>query len=974
MKRRGLPVLAAAVVSFSCLCGGIKALSGNAGYSLSDWNEKERYFVGEELDVGNLKITSSGKEYSCDKFLLYPNGQTLRADSFVLSEAGQYTLKLQTEIDGRQAVVKETFAAYLPWCSFDGTASSATLTEEGYRIELADGDSVTFNEVLNLRSVTEEDEIFKASILPSVAGEADFNVLDITFTDVENEDSTLRVRLRGYDWGTYALAGATYQPLTGYEPEWDRLHKDNEWGAFSNQVNFYGIVGTSSTFDIRLNSESKEVYFTPSACIADLDDPRQFSNIWEGFSSGKVRISITASEYEKSRASFVVHSLGGEKPDSDICEDTQAPQIFVDADMDSLPPAEVGTPYRLFGASAVDDWDGSTKVDVKVWKNYYGLNRCNIDIIDGSFVPEATGEYQLVYTAEDKAGNISREIVTVYAENEVVPPVLTIEGSIPDRGVLGQAVPLAECSVSGGSGQSVVQVKVFFEGEEIPLEEGVFLPEYEGEYIVEYTAKDYLGKTDIHKFSFFAERTENAVLTEIPTFPKYMIRGKVYTLPDAFVVDYSTGAPVTGTCELYLKTDSGEKRVTGEQIKASFPAGETTFIYKYKDQIILTETVCVKDVGEQGNLNLAEYFSADRGVSAEATDEGILLTINSVSTAAGAEFIREILSEDLSVRFSINPARAEYEGVDLVLTDSQNEDLSVRVSWRRNGKGVSFYLNGEYKSRLLGFGFGEDSAENDFTLSMENGMLSPYSDVNVKITDYENGKTFEGFPSSRVYLRLEWIGVKGDCTLNIRNINGQTFNSSKSDRMRPQIVLYGDYGGEIPYGETVTTALADAADVLDPELTFTVSVLRPDKKTYAVSTSGKELKDVSPYEAHAFVVNEYGQFIVRYTAADSNSGQSAVRSYVVLCEDKTPPQVRFEGEGEICTVGASIPLPALYVDEDVAGYYLFLTAPSGRIILLDEENDGFIVSEKGIWSLVCIAYDDTGNQGMATYRVEAVEE
>ena len=973
MKKYRFFIAAAAVVSLSFFGAGIAAISGNAGYALVDWTEKERYFVGEELNLENVKISSDGKKYDCEKFLVYPGGRTFRADSFTLSEAGKYTLRLQAEIDGEEAVVKETFSAYLPYCSFEGSASSSALTEDGYRIDLAEGDSVLFNEVIDLGAVTEEDEIFRASILPSVPGKADFTVLDITFTDVEDEDSTLRIRLRGYDYGTYALAGATYQPLTGYEPEWDRLHKDNEWGAFSNRVNFFGSEGISSVFDIRLNSESKEVYFLPAASIADLDDPRQFSNPWEGFSSGKVRISVTASEYQGARASFVVHSLGGVKPDSELCEDTEAPEIFVETEGEELPAAQAGIPYKLFSATAVDDWDGETQVTAKVWKNYYGLNRCNVTVQSGAFVPDSAGEYQIVYTAKDKAGNVAEKVIAVRAEGEVEPPVLSVEGNIPESGPLGEYVPLPAYSVAGGSGKPQVRVRVLFGEKEISVGEMGFLPEYEGEYVVEYSAEDYLGRISSERFSFYAERTERAVLSEEPYLPKYMIRGKKYSLADAFVADYSSGKPEEGKCEVFIRTDAGEKRVTSGQITADFDADEATFVYRYKQQELWTQTVAVTDVGEQGNLDLAKYFSVDGGVSAEATEAGILLTADMVSEAAGGEFIREVLPEELSVRFSVDPSRAEYEGVDLILTDSREESLSVRVSWRRNEKGVSLYLNGKYQTRLLGFGFEADSAENDFTLSLENGTLSPYADIYIQIPDYENGETFAGFPSSRVYLRWEWVAPDGNCALNIRNINGQTFSDSASDRMRPQIVLYGDYGGEAAYGETVVTALADAADVLDPEIVFTVSVLRPDKKTYVISSSGEELKDVSPYEAHSFAVDEYGQFVVRYTATDGNSGQSAVRSYVVLCEDKTPPQVRFEGGESSCVVGEAVSLPEIVVDESASAYYLFLTAPSGRTILLSADNDGFIPSEAGTWMLVCVAYDEAGNQGMAVYKTEAAE-
>ena len=62
MKKYRFFIAAAAVVSLSFFGAGIAAISGNAGYALVDWTEKERYFVGEELNLENVKISSDGKK------------------------------------------------------------------------------------------------------------------------------------------------------------------------------------------------------------------------------------------------------------------------------------------------------------------------------------------------------------------------------------------------------------------------------------------------------------------------------------------------------------------------------------------------------------------------------------------------------------------------------------------------------------------------------------------------------------------------------------------------------------------------------------------------------------------------------------------------------------------------------------------------------------------------------------------------
>lgn len=923
----------------------------------------ESYTVGDTLDLSAAKVEADGVSYDCDKFLLRPDGVTERGNTFLLQQAGAYTVRLQATAEGRPLVFKKQFIAYQPYGAFYSPASKAELTNDGVSVSLVSGDTLSLQTMLDMAALPADGGLIRIRIDSQTAGTADFTRMDLRFTDVDNPDNFLRVRFNGYDWGTYILAGASGQPLTGYESWQDKLHRNNEWGEFLNHT-FFGDDKLPHDFEIRYDASTRELFAANNVervRIIDLDSPDYFSNLWSGFIGRRVSVSISASGYVSSEpARFTVLSLGGRKPTDALVKDTDAPAVTVQCDRAQLPKAEVGKPFRLFDATAFDIGDGKVAVNVKVMRKHSQHISYDVDSLNGAFTPDETGVYAIVYTATDRAGNRACETVEIEAVEKLYPLTITAVQNA-ERGELGRRVPIAAYLTAGGSGQTKVTVRVRYRGREIECIDGGFTPTEQGVYDIVYEAEDYIGNRAAYVCNFEAVPSTQPVLREPPALPRYFIKGKSYVIPAGRAIDYASGTGVEFDCDVSLTATDRQEITAGQSVKMDFDVTAVTLTYTAASTVLYEKTVPLIDVGVQGALNLAGYFDCGDGLAAAATDNGISI---SASKRGDVTFIREVLAEEMLLRFSVNPKLQVGNRIDVTLTDSVDRSQSVKASFVRSGDGTQFSVDGAETVVLNNCGFTEDSLSNDFYLAMSGGKLSPAANRNYEILRYTDGRPFVGFTSGKVYITLTIDG-----TVWVRHINGQTFNTADSDRIRPQIVVLGDYGGEYSIGETVELAAVAASDVLDPEIICTVTVEKPDR-TFAVADGGIVLDSVAP-AVYRFTVDMYGTYIVRYTARDSNNGQQSTRTYNIVCNDKIAPEVAFGQTGLSGRVGTAVAIPAITVSDNLTpveqiAYAVYVTAPDGSNIRLTDGVNAFIPKTAGIYRITCVAYDEAGNLGICT--------
>lgn len=937
---------------------------------------KETYDLNETISFSSNNITIDGNDYLCEYFLLKPSNKTCYGQEFVLDEVGLYKLTIRIKDGLNYHNVTKEFQVYPLFCQTSSESSTINLTDVGMEVSLVDGDSLKINKTIDLSNVNVNDELINIQINPTEKNEADFTVLTVKFTDIKDVNSYLKVTLQSAPVGekgelpfaSYALAGATNQPQTGYEEELGRLHRNNQWGAYF-PLSFYNNGG-NSTIDIRFDSNTKEVFSLPNYRIIDLDDPDFFTNKWNGFTSGIVNVEITAASYLKNSANFIIKSLNGKPIDSIYAIDKIAPSLDVDCDLNNIPKAVLNQPYPLFDAIAIDDSDGNVKVTKKVYKNYLKTNQFDVLIKDNSFIPTQKGIYTVEYTAFDKTGNKTKKIINVNVVDSIEKVNISlIESSKITTGKLGYYVPLAKYSVNGGSGEIKVETVVKYKGKNVEIVDNKFLPEQEGNYEIIYTAKDYLSNSVTTVYNFKGIVSNEPVYTNEPIIPKYLIKGKKYLFEDYYVMDYSKGSPNKIKTNLYI-SDNGNKVLVKDNYLVSTSQDKLTFIYEANGYEYKKE-VKVINVGDSSNgtLDLTKYFDITSNYEIKAKDNAI--SFNS-STPGQINFIRELLVGDFSLKMSLENGK-NIDAVSIILQDSINENEKVKVTYQKNSNQAVFLINNKPLYQLTEFGFLDNSVSNEFTLTTNGTYITPFGNVSLLLNTYENGELFKGFSSTKVYASIVVEKASGDYTLNVRNISGQPMNTTKKDRIKPLIVLTGDYGGEYNINEIVTIPPAQALDILDPNIEFYLTVKTPSGQI-VVDENNVSLDNVDPYKTYYFKVSEYGYYNVSYMAKDSNNGQEKPMSYAIICEDKIAPTISFDVD-TITNVGEKITINNLKISDNHTSKeklktYVYLVMPNGENILMKEGYYSFIPNAKGVYKIVVTVYDEALNIGLKEVTIK----
>lgn len=943
---------------FICMLACASALTATAFAASAQTSATEERFVlkdcyvcGETLSTEGATVVVDGQPVNAQAILYRPDGVAVTGETFRLDQIGEYKLELYADRGGVRTSEKKTFLVGEDVCTFSGGNSAYELTAAGLNVTMGDGNKLTLNKTVDISGITADEEIVTIAVTPSVAGEADFTKITVTVTDVENPDCYVKLLLQASPTNpaaSYGLAGGTNQALTGYEKEWDRIHKNNQWGTYM-PFTFYGSDGAASEFGVRYDSATKKVYALEGREIIDLDERKFFPNSFAGFESGKVRVSIECASFVKDKAHFTVKKLRGAPFTKSFIADETAPVLTVE-EQDAY--AVVGQAFPLYPASATDDVSGAVGVTARVYRNYGKTNCYPVDSLHDVFTPAETGIYTIEYTAKDAFGNIACERVDVHAVAQAEKMTLSL-GDGAEEGTLGLPYLVRMCSVTGGSGEKTVTAVAVKNGEETAIDGGSWIPESAGEYKIVYTATDYVGDTATAEYTFRAEAGAEPIFGEEPFLPRYFIAGERYAFSAVSVRDYASGTRVDGESEIYLSQKNVSRKISANTpVTMDYEEGNLTVIYRYRDKE-LRKTVPVVSVRENGLLDMGKYFRGEQiDVSVNSTG-----TVICAESGARAEFIRELLAQGLTARFDVG--KGGIDTLRVVLTDYVNPAEKLTLTLTRRSNGYAMTANGVLLGTGNDIGFTADAVSNEFSLRYESGMIS-CDGVNLyDVTDAD--PAFKGFSSGRVYLEF-YFEEAHEGTLTVKNVNRQPVNTVNSDRIPPRIVVSGDYGGEKQIGDEIILRGADALDVLDTQLTFTLTVTDPDGNILLDGVDGR-----GEYKLR---IEKYGSYKIAYLAKDSTGFQNGVLNYVIPVEDKTAPEVMLKGEVRAqYKKGETITLPSYTVSDNVSAaenitVYRYVTTPSGRNVLLSEESGAIVASETGIYVCFVVCYDEAGNMGL----------
>lgn len=942
------------------------------GYSLKLSDPlKEVYVAGNYFTVPSIETNAE----SFTTLLVMPDGRSTSSQNVKLETLGVYTLQyILTGAKGTNTVAysfevkiraSELFetersmevenAALVPEY-MDAQVKGAMLT--GSLIKA----SATYKNAIDLGNKTKSDLLAEFYICPEERLSLELMQFSVRLTDLYDETNYVTLKIRRQDWGynAHIVANASVGENGSFGFAMVQSSVYGKYKAFTDGVYNYDVM-FSSTIRIYWDNSENAFYIGKDggrALVADLDDPDTVGvNVFKGFTTGEVKMSVIFDEPQQT-AHLLVCELAGQSFCDEYVEDRVAPTVSVQWSGDT-PYACVDKAYTLFGAYGVDAIDGILNAQPTVYFRNNGM-RERIVVSDGKFTPRKAGIYELVYKTVNSAGQTAQKTILVEAKDvrDIAPLTMTVP-EYESTAVQGETLTVGLPSVSGGSGYAVVKVTVSCNGTEIASfaeESGKIELNESGVYEIDYSATDlYTGFTASQKIAVTVNASEKPVFEEL-RLPTAFIAGKKYTLPMATAYDYSSGTKANASVKLYV---NDEEKNAAETL--SFDAGTVVIEYRATNADgatdRLTFRVPVIDVKNSGKgVYLAGYFLYDESVEVNA---GALSLSFLSDKDTEIRFINRIAVDVFSIDFSVLAQYANMNGIELVLTDSENPTQNVVLTIGKiEGADAtsSLKINGVACNPIAG-AIGGSGTKGSFSLKLVGNSLVDGNGTAQTLLNGD-GSVFGGFDSGYVYADFRIVGAEEGKTsaITLSSIVNQAFGNASSDRGKPNIVLKNDLPLIADIGTVIDLSGASAYDVLDPETKFYISV----------TCSGKSVLSEREYTDKTTInLDTFGKYTVLFRAVDS-SGREYEAPYVINVYDREPPVITVTKDRvETAKVGETVELAGYECSCSVS---VAVIGPNGVIEIV---TDGRItVSSAGTYRVYYYATNGDGAVGTASYDIQ----
>ncbi len=961
-----------------------------ASAEIIDCDIAAEYKLGDEFVMPDGKVSYKGQSKApTSKYIVFPSGKANEGESIILSEAGKYELVFKANFDGVNISAKKSFLVKKTLLQVNNDNSSAVIQDGKIQVSLAPEDVFTYNAVLDLSTATKEVPLLDMEVNPALVGTADVTRVKIRLTDLYDEDNYVTISLNHFTdaWASghiYVTAGATHQPQVGVEnagnPDAYKVYSNDSYGygaaldfSMSGLPKSDGYTHLTMYFDYAEKAlyADRESYSGTNQMLVDLDNPAHFGdNIWAGFTTGQVKMTIYATNYQSPTFNFAISAINGVTEFVDN-GDKNAPIVSVKTGYETgnLPYALVGKPYPVFPAVAVDGHDGKPPVITSVYYKYYSESPVKVSLDDGKFIPQKEGLYVIEYRAEDLSGNVTKECVNVNAiRGEGLQVTLQDAASETDTGVAVQVISGVDYTDASGNVSYSVKAKHLETGEEVIVDTQSlsFVPMMDGEWEIAVTVKDYVS-TVVETFTIRANHTSQPQVYDTVGIPNYCILGATYPMPSLKGYDFSSGKGVLTDMELYVtESDSTERKIENHNYIPE-KAGRVTLVYRLTVDGMTCEksyTATVVDVGYAGSMDLSKYFVADaENVTAQADTTSITYEL---ATNTNLDFVNFVQVKDLTFSFQVGEKSA-YNKVHIYLTDIVT-GKQVKLSYVRTADGAAFSINNGALTKLSS---SFDGMNRNFFVELFNDtrIVTPEAEIAVEIKKFLDGSDFTGFTNSLAYLSIEVEEVIGPSQLVIKNLNGQTFNNATMDRFAPQI-LVDTKSGDRAKGEKVTLTGAFAYDVLQPITKLTLEVTDPNG-SYVKDENGVVLDGTQDAtKNYTFVMDQYGDYVIRYVITDG-SGKSDNYVYAISAKDVTGPTITLLQHTDVAKKGDTVTVAGTQVKDNITAnctVVAYAFNPQGESVKITDGK--FQATMSGIYEVRYMAFDEDGNYAFVSYKID----
>ena len=1003
MKNKKISVLTTLAVTFLmsvCATIGVWTQNARAEEALGDpvlvgGALEEKYLLGEYLAVPTAKLTCGDETLDAKVIVKKPSGELVQSSNVPLTEGGIYTVIYRAVFDGKVKTVEKNFTVQTPLFSAQSKNSYAYYGDDesqyqtgnkGVNVRLAEGDILTYNDVIDLNA--SDGDFLEFYLPPSDGpGTADLRKLSITLTDLHDPSISLTVVVNGpystsgdlwyYDYA-YVQAGGQNQTPAGFEAGTGKTHVGNEWGA-PTRFSFYGMHGKTvvvgeETLKLTYNAE-KNTVFANGGKVITLDDLNTFENAWKGFTTGEVKMTIKGDKFNRPFASMLITRIGVNNLNQTILTDDQAPEITIDYngfDANNLPTACMGYSYPVFNAKAMDKGSGVLPVTTTVYYSYESNQRYQVAVVDGKFKTARAGFYTVEYTSVDNYGNVGVERVVVECKETSSAIAVSATGDYATTAKTGEVITPAQAAYVGGTGSVTTYATIKTQdGAEVTLDDS-FRPTQAGTYVVTLYAVDMLGKTASYSYDVEITVNEAPVFLDEVVMPQFFVGGNNYTMPTLPAYDFSEGKEELVTT-VSVKDGKGERElVDGVGRFVADEDGYATIVYtavgkkgttqkEYKVRVINTWT-------SSETIDMTKYIYGEN-ITKVASNADIKV---SSTTDTEYQFITPVIAHKFSMKFAIT--QNEFACLQLVFTDYADASRQFTVEIDKSAdetQNALLRINGVATRERASAGFYDGDVfaiyYDDVAKSFQEGAL-----LKQEVKDAE-GNLFAGFSSGLMYVSVRVIGVEGTAEVAWNNFAGQVLSNLDVDTIKPSIAISSEYNSAYAYQSVCEIYPAISADVLCPETYDCLTVYDPNGKVVK-DINGLTLAGVPFTQSYFIELTSYGSYSVVYSSRDL-FGREQTYYYAVFVPDVTEPVISLQGEVAVeVKFGAEVKVPSAFAIDNVDGevaIYTYVADPDG-IVKAVVNGGSFVATKRGVYEIRYVALDLYGNFKMLTFKVTVV--
>lgn len=925
--------------------------------------------LSEPFSAPKAEIVMNGERKQAAVTLLMASGSMYENDGKAASETGLMTVRYSAEAGG-ETVSKDfeviVFDDSLGFYGEDGTFYPSFVTPlskfdvSGCNLNGSSDEKYTFSQIIDLSACTKD-----VPLIVLDNGSEESNVYPHVFlVDVYNPTNYIEIvgRMSADNNNmVYTVAAASGGTMVG----------------FLGGTNFYNgtIFGTETTFarsaladrstpaKYYFDAAEKAVYanwYGSVNLITDLDADYQMKS-WPGFTTGEVYLQV---KRHSSDDFVLVESVCGRSLGAPA-SDTIAPALKIDAP-ESVPHAIAGQAYPVFAAAAVDYYESKLPVSVRVFQGCSAFSGVEMNVADGCFVPTDAGWYTIVYSACDSYGNrvTSNINVPTYSASEA-PAIAAEIADIPKSALIGEKIEVPRPdSITGGSGEvSCVVTLTTPDGETNELSEKELLLSAEGKNVLTYTLTDYLGDIKTYEFPIQCTATDKPILYELQ-MPETILSGGLFEIPAAEQYE-ANQAEVTVTAKLDgKKLDVNGNTVAIETTKdqakleltytATNSAGSSSRTY--------TIPVLTADLSDR-----TSYFKVESG-SFDIVQKESAISLTTTESDSAVRFANAVLAEKLSLQFSVDPERNDADRLSVLIYDSVQTDIAVRLDMVKKDNGTDtdktkFYINGVPGNDMVGNFYG-GVASLGLTYKKSTGaFVDSEGNALGRITTTLNGEPFNGFPSGKVFLAVSsgTVGEKGFC-FSIAQINNQVFaDDTLFFDNYPEISTKGTLALLADVGDTVEIPAAFACDVLSPNVSLTVSARRDMNALLDGAAIDKPI---------TLTLDAYGTYFVSYNYTDGTIERSV--SYQIQAIEHNAPEGEEVSLPEEVKLGARVELPQMNASDDaseITNVSVIVREPNNNMHNILPEAMYFDANRAGTWTVMYYVYDACWNYRVYTYEI-----